>query len=54
MRARIAGLGHHVPDRVVTNHDLAALMDTSDEWIRERTGIVERRFVEDGVTCTDL
>jgi len=53
-RARIAGLGHHVPDRVVTNHDLAALMDTSDEWIRERTGIVERRFVDDGVTCTDL
>jgi 3-oxoacyl-[acyl-carrier-protein] synthase III len=53
-RARIAGLGHHVPDRVVTNDDLAALMDTSDEWIRERTGIVERRFVEDGVTCTDL
>jgi len=54
IRARIAGLGHHVPDRVVTNDDLAALMDTSDEWIRERTGIVERRFVEDGVTCTDL
>ncbi len=52
--ARIAALGHHVPDRVVTNHDLAALMDTSDAWIRERTGIVERRFVDPGTSCTDL
>ena len=51
---RIVGVGHYVPERVVTNHDLAALMDTSDEWIRERTGIQERRFADDGVTCTDL
>jgi len=41
---RIAGTGHYVPERIVTNHDLAGMMDTSDEWIRERTGIVERRF----------
>ncbi len=53
-RARIAGLGHHLPPRVVTNDDLAQLMDTSDDWIRERTGIRERRFVDDGTSCTDL
>jgi 3-oxoacyl-[acyl-carrier-protein] synthase-3 len=49
IRSRIAGLGFHVPPRVVTNHDLEALMDTSDAWIVERTGIRERRFVEPGV-----
>jgi len=52
--SRIAGVGHFVPERVVTNDDLAKLMDTSDEWIRERTGIRERRFVEDGVSSSDL
>ncbi|MGD2136155.1 MAG: beta-ketoacyl-ACP synthase III [Gemmatimonadales bacterium] len=52
--ARIAGVGHFVPERVVTNHDLEGLMDTSDAWIRERTGIEERRFAEDGVGSTDL
>ena len=41
---RIAGIGHYVPDQVVTNDDLARHMDTSDEWIRERTGIQERRY----------
>ena len=40
----ISGTGMAVPDRVVTNDDLAALMDTSDEWIRTRTGIEERRW----------
>lgn len=39
----IKGIGHYVPDNVVTNHDLEQIMDTSDEWIRERTGIQERR-----------
>ncbi|MFC1620568.1 3-oxoacyl-ACP synthase III family protein [Candidatus Neomarinimicrobiota bacterium] len=53
-RAFISGIGYHVPDRVVTNDDLAALMDTSDQWIRERTGIQSRRFVEEGVGTTDL
>ena len=38
----ITGVGHYVPERVVTNHDLAKVMDTNDEWIQERTGIVER------------
>lgn len=43
--SRITGLGKYVPDNVVTNHDLSKLMDTSDEWIQERTGIVERRWI---------
>jgi 3-oxoacyl-[acyl-carrier-protein] synthase-3 len=51
---RIAGTGHHVPDRVVTNQDLEALMDTTDEWIQARTGIRERRFTDENTTCTDL
>lgn len=41
----IKGIGHYVPDNVVTNHDLEQIMETSDEWIRERTGIQERRAV---------
>jgi len=53
-RARIAGMGHFLPPRVVTNDDLSELMDTSDEWIRERSGIRERRFVDEGTSCTDL
>jgi 3-oxoacyl-[acyl-carrier-protein] synthase III len=52
--SRMAGIGHYVPPRIVTNDELAGLMDTSDAWIRERTGIEERRFVDEGVTCTDL
>ena len=45
-RTKIAGLGFYVPEKVVTNHDLTRFMDTSDEWIQERSGIVERRYVE--------
>ena len=44
LQSKIAGLGYYVPERVVTNNDLTQLMDTSDEWIQERTGIKERRF----------
>lgn len=55
MRSRIAGAGHYVPTRVVTNHDLAKLMPTSDEWIVQRTGIKERRFIEhSGIGSSDL
>ncbi|GIW72898.1 MAG: 3-oxoacyl-[acyl-carrier-protein] synthase 3 [Planctomycetota bacterium] len=54
MRSIVLGTGHYVPPRVVTNHDLAAMFDTSDEWIRQRTGIVERRYVEPGVGPSDL
>ena len=42
--SKVKGIGHYVPEKVVTNDDLSKLMDTSDEWIRERTGIRERRF----------
>ncbi len=44
--SKITGVGHFVPERVVTNKDLEKLMDTSDEWIIERTGIRERRFFD--------
>ena len=44
IKSRIAGVGHYVPGNVYTNDDLAKLMETSDEWIQERTGIKERRF----------
>lgn len=53
-RTVILGTGHYVPSRVVTNFDLEKMMDTSDEWIRERTGIIERRFVEPGTATSDL
>ena len=43
-RSKIAGTGMYVPERVVTNNDLTKYMDTSDEWIQERTGIKERRY----------
>jgi 3-oxoacyl-[acyl-carrier-protein] synthase-3 len=50
IRSRILGLGGFVPSRVVTNDDLAAMFDTTNEWIVERTGIEERRWIEDGET----
>jgi 3-oxoacyl-[acyl-carrier-protein] synthase III len=50
VRARFLGTGLAVPDRVVTNDDLSEVMDTSDEWIRTRTGIEERRWVTPGQT----
>ncbi|MFS4449382.1 3-oxoacyl-ACP synthase III family protein [Maribacter sp. 2307UL18-2] len=54
--SKITGLGHYVPEKVVTNDDLSKLMDTSDEWIQERTGIQERRHVEKegGDTTTSM
>jgi len=54
LRAKISGTGMCVPDRRVTNKDLEALMDTSDEWIRQRSGIAERRWVVAGETPADL
>jgi 3-oxoacyl-[acyl-carrier-protein] synthase III len=53
-RTRFLGTGFAVPDRVVTNDDLSQMMDTSDEWIRTRTGIQERHFVREGETGVDL
>jgi len=52
--SRIAGTGSHLPRRIVTNQDLEKIMDTSDEWIRSRTGICERRVISDGETTATL
>ena len=46
--SKISGLGMYVPENVVTNNDLSKIMDTSDEWITERTGIKERRHIKKG------
>lgn len=53
-RARITSLGTYVPERIVTNQDLEKLVDTNDEWIRTRTGIHERRYVEPGTPTSAL
>ena len=50
--SRIKGLGFYVPDNVVTNDDLSKLMDTSDEWIQERTGIQQRHHALRGSDTT--
>ncbi|MCK6446218.1 MAG: ketoacyl-ACP synthase III [Planctomycetes bacterium] len=50
----IAGTGACMPDRVVTNHDFEKLVDTSDEWIQQRTGIKERRFISENECTSDL
>jgi 3-oxoacyl-[acyl-carrier-protein] synthase-3 len=52
--AAIAGLGVSVPERVLSNFDLEKMIETSDEWIRTRTGIRERRVVDEGVSTSDL
>ena len=52
--ARIAGIGSCLPDRILSNDDLAAMVDTSDSWIRERTGIRQRHIAPEGVTTADL
>ena len=54
IRARALGCGHYLPDRVVTNAELSRRLDTSDEWIRERTGIAERRIAAEGQLTSDL
>lgn len=54
MKARIAGTGSYAPTRVLTNADLEGMVATSDEWIRERTGIRERRIAATGEACSDL
>lgn len=54
IRAQITALGMYVPEKRVTNDDLALLVDTSDEWIRERSGISERRIVSEGQANSDL
>ena len=53
-RAVLAGIGAYLPPRIVTNDELARTLDTSDAWIRERTGIGERRIAGDGDTCATM
>ena len=50
----ISGTGFYLPPRIVTNDELSSYMDTTDEWIQERTGIKERRYVDKGVGPSDL
>jgi 3-oxoacyl-[acyl-carrier-protein] synthase-3 len=53
-RAKITAVGHYLPERRVTNKDLEKVIETSDEWIFERTGIRERRVVSQGIATSDL
>jgi len=52
--SRIAGTGGYLPDKVLTNHDLERLVDTTDEWIYTRTGIRQRHIAADGEMTSDL
>jgi len=52
--SRIVGTGSHLPERVLSNSDLEKMVETSDDWIRERTGIAERRIAAQGETTVDL
>ncbi|QHA91561.1 MULTISPECIES: beta-ketoacyl-ACP synthase III [unclassified Bacillus (in: firmicutes)] len=54
MNAGLLGVGHYVPERVLTNQDLEKMVDTSDEWIRTRTGIEERRIADDDMNTSDM
>jgi 3-oxoacyl-[acyl-carrier-protein] synthase-3 len=51
---RIAGLGHYLPERVLSNHELERMVDTSDQWIRDRTGIQERRIARNDETSATM
>ena len=53
-KASITGVGSFLPEKVLTNDDLSKMLDTTDEWITKRTGIRERRIVENGVATSDL
>jgi 3-oxoacyl-[acyl-carrier-protein] synthase-3 len=52
--ARITGTGGYLPENAMTNHDIAKIVDTSDQWIRDRTGIEQRHIVAEGQTTVDL
>jgi 3-oxoacyl-[acyl-carrier-protein] synthase-3 len=54
LRSQVAGVGAYLPERIVTNDELAARLDTSDDWIRQRTGIGERRIAAPGELTSDL
>ena len=50
----ISGIGYYVPEKILTNFDLEKMVDTSDEWIKSRTGIEERRIASKEEACSDL
>src|SRR5665647_3140839 len=54
MRTKVLSTGYYLPDRILSNQDLEKMVDTSNEWIIERTGIRERRIVEPEGKCSDL
>jgi 3-oxoacyl-[acyl-carrier-protein] synthase-3 len=54
LRSQVVGWGAYLPERVLTNADLALRLDTSDEWITQRTGIKERHIAAEGESCSDL
>lgn len=54
MYSRIIGTGSYLPEKILTNYDLEKMVDTSDEWIRTRTGITQRHIVSDGQMASDL
>jgi len=54
IRAVVRGVGHYLPERVVPNAELESLVETSDEWIRTRSGIERRHFAAEGQNTSDL
>ncbi len=54
MKAGILGVGRYIPEKVLTNHDLEQMVDTSDEWIRTRTGIEERRIAAEDMYSSGM
>eukprot|EP00581_Thalassiosira_minuscula_P025469 CAMPEP_0184411276 /NCGR_PEP_ID=MMETSP0738-20130409/5523_1 /TAXON_ID=385413 /ORGANISM="Thalassiosira miniscula, Strain CCMP1093" /LENGTH=130 /DNA_ID=CAMNT_0026769463 /DNA_START=85 /DNA_END=474 /DNA_ORIENTATION=+ len=54
LRAVVEGVGHYLPDRIVPNSEFEKTLDTSDEWIRTRSGIERRHFAAEGQTTSDL
>ena len=54
LRARVVGTGHYLPSRILTNAEMAETVDTSDEWIVERTGIRQRHIAAEGEFTSDL
>lgn len=54
IRAAITAVGGYVPEKILSNKDLEKMVDTTDEWIKERTGVSERHILEDGRGCSDL
>ena len=54
MNAKITATAHSVPNKVMTNHDLEKFVNTTDEWIRSRTGIIQRHVVSENESSSDI